>query len=115
MQLTGFSVLPGQGKTVSFFGVCQSARISGKSVLAQLGNRSFCGFLRSASIKPDSLMPSRIASLISRYVNQPQIAPVIIDTAKKKIACRAISASSAWMFMQRSSVVSNRNVFGGAA
>jgi hypothetical protein len=59
----------------------------------------------NASIRPDSLIPSRIASLISRYVSHRQMAVTSIETANKKIACLAISTSSVCKFIARRSLV----------
>ena len=44
-------------------------------------------------------MPSRIAALITQYVIQMPMIVAISDTAIKKIACLAISASSVCKFM----------------
>lgn len=54
----------------------------------QVGFRSVCEWLRTASTSPDSFMPSRIAVFISQYVAQKPSAEAINDTASQKITPR---------------------------
>lgn len=77
----------------------QSAFISGKAV-------GFAGGLYlSASIKPDSLMPSRMAFLMTRYTSQIVRMNTTVSTAIQKTVSRVISASKACKFILHPSVV----------
>lgn len=96
--------------------IFQSALMSGSTKLDRSGaGLVLCGRYRRASTKPDSLMPSRIASLITKYVIQRPIAVASADAANINIVARQSSASITWMFIRFPEVVSNRNVCGGAA
>ncbi|GEM_PF-5207157 len=81
----------------------QSAFISGMVVP---GADCFAGgrYL-SASTKPDSLMPSLTAFLMTRYVIQIASTVSAIDIANMNMLARAISASMSCRFIRSSSVV----------
>ena len=65
-----------------------------------LGFRSVSDWLRIASTRPDSLIPSRMATLINQYVNQKPKALTSIDiatqntAARKNASCTCISIGS---------------------
>lgn len=74
-------------------GTYRSARISGSEVDL---SRSFArAAVRSQfSIKPDSLIPSRMAALSTEYETHTVIKKTIASTANSNTACRCMSASS---------------------
>lgn len=103
------SVMPAPaGSVLEVNTLIQSALMSGRVDWVRL-NSAVCGLYLSASTKPDSLMPSRMAALITRYVIQSPTIVMSSDTATMKTICRAISASSTWKFIRFPMLVSNRN------
>lgn len=92
-MLNSLNVLPATGKTLHQFPFVHSGRVAASAEFAGTDLR------RSASINPDSLIPSRIADLMSKYVIQSPIAVETIETETKKIICRANSARIVCMSM----------------
>lgn len=94
----------------------QSARMSGITKLDSLaGARGFVPFFRTASINPDSRIPSRTAILTIKYVKYMPIIAVTKENEAQKIVDRIISASSVCMYMSVPRVALNRSFFGDAA
>ena len=75
--------------------ILQSARKSGKFFSVGAGGR---GLYRIVSTMPDSLIPSRIAALMTTYISHNAISSVPSSSTTQKIVNRAISSSSALVF-----------------
>ncbi len=75
-------------------GTTQSVCMSGKPAFARSDSFARAAVRSQVSIKPDSLMPSRIAALSMAYDTQTVIKKTIANMANSKTACRCMSASS---------------------
>jgi hypothetical protein len=78
-------------------GCIQSAFMSGKSLALAL--RSLLAVVAHVCIKPDSLIPSLTAALISKYSSHAETIAPISHNAPKKIVIRAISSPIAFVFI----------------
>lgn len=87
MSIVMYSGIPGHGMSL------QSARMSGKSLL--LDSATVC---RQVRTNPDSLIPSRIAALMTTYVSQNMIPMNTIRIKSSIAACRCISICNCSQF-----------------